>query len=187
VIGYLAIGDPWSAPTGESEKDTVAEAAARLQMSRVHGYPHPTLFKGVRNAFRAIRERYDYIARTPGENVHGHLRILDLGLLPIVRFEDLSLVDRRAIITTKSHRSRGREATSEAMLQRARDTTVPDIIVSDADELYEQLQVAERQMQIWEQRTARIRQELEYVKYATPVQKAKRRRRLDAKSDRNIL
>lgn len=170
MIGYIAIGSPWS-KWGETKEKQLAQD----WIHRVHGFPHPTVFKTVRNAFRALRESYDYVARTRGMGVNGHVRVFDLSLLPILRFEDLSFDDRRAILVSKA-RNGLHDVTSEAMLQQAGDLTVPSVITANADELYRQLQVAERQMTIWAERCDKLRAELEFVKNATPTQKARRRR-----------
>jgi hypothetical protein len=83
-----------------------------------------------------------------------------------------------AIITTKKKWQGTTTYTGgvDPLLQVARDVTVPDILAADPAELYDQLQTAERQMQIWSERCDRIRRELDDVKHMTPVQKVRRRR-----------
>jgi hypothetical protein len=177
MIGYLAIDVPWSSFPVDDE----AKLSSENWLFRVHGYPHPTAFKTLRGAFRAIKPNAmalrHGLTSTNGIDPKynwGHVRALDLSKLPILRFEDLSLEDRRAIIGERARSGMTSEELARAMLEQTPHLSVPRRDC-DVNAIYDELQVAERQMTIWAERCDRLRKELDDVKHMTPVQKARRR------------
>ena len=142
MIGYLVVNDRWNRPQD-------AESASP---HRLHGYPHPTVFKKVRNALYAAGSR-------------GQVLILDLHCLPLVNFAALDEADQVAVIQ-RWNREKTWNADERAWEQR-KPLSAEDIaairaempyigILDDADDFYVQHQLAERQMLLWADRCQRL-------------------------------
>lgn len=156
MLGYFALNAPWKwSPKGGHEPDAESmrmERASERDPYRLHGYPHPTLFKTVRNALR-----------TAGPD--GVVLVADLNLLPIVNFHALDPAERAAV--TKSWR----KGSHMYGLAGTLPDDAPTVISADsihppfagevqhieAEDIYEQHQLAERQMLLWADRTQKLK------------------------------
>lgn len=152
MIGYLALTAPWS---WVHEKDTVQEQERSEQSPfRLHGYPHPTVFKTVRNALRAA-----------GPN--GYVVVLDLHRLPLVHLKALPPADIVAVSKSWKKEIRHRNGrwdhvervwihdyTPDEEIELPPQKVMLDVEIGhdDAEDIYMQHQLAERQALLWAER-----------------------------------
>jgi hypothetical protein len=168
MIGYLALNAPWrwglhrdvDGNLEPDEKPTVSPHT-------LHGYPHPTVFKTVRNAMRAAG---------PG----GYVLVLDLYRLPLVHLNALPPDDLAAVEKSLKKQFRHKNGRWDHEQRRWINDETPDEQIElppapefldveighdDADDIYIQHQLAERQALIW---TARLEQLTALIKRQGP-------------------
>lgn len=163
MIGYLVLTAPWKFI--DAKQQPASAEMADKDPYRLHGYPHPTVFKTVRNAFQAAGPR-------------GCVLVLDLQRLPMVSFVTLDPGDKAATVKRWKKRSkfmRGHwDAEARAWVEAEGDPPIEQLAVDaefngemvdmiGIDDVYIHQQIAERQLLAWEQRlaalTARIKRE----------------------------
>ena len=146
MIGYMVL-----VPRGRSRQKPDSNTTHEL-----HGLPHPTVFRTLHNAFRA-------------SGPYGYVLILDLALLPVLSLHAVEPKVQKAILAGWAKRMMVGFGEWDAEREVWRNDTGATISLADitysaaitaddveAGDLYAQHQVAERQMLIWGERTAKL-------------------------------
>lgn len=161
MIGYLALTAPWH--WVKNQKGELVQKRHDITY-RLHQYPHPTVFKTAKNAMV-----------TAGPD--GQVLILDLNLLPILHLTALPDEQQGPIKNTWRKQVKNQMAAwdgekkgwvyaaPEDIDAKLEQLTLFDGEIQDVpvDDIYEQHQIAERQLLLWENRfrklDARIKKE----------------------------
>jgi hypothetical protein len=143
VIGYLALTAPWTWKNDDA--DAIDQSPYRL-----HGYPHPTVFKTVRNAMKAA-------------GPDGHVLVLDLNALPLVNYHALMPGDQESAMRSWMKRRDWLEQLRPGPDDGQTTPTVPKMFVGEVDvsclavdDLFVQFELAERQASLWGERLDKL-------------------------------
>lgn len=154
MIGYLALAASGKTRSGV-DGSLIDDAHSPY---RLHGYPHPTVFKTVHNALDAAGH-------------DGCVLILDLTCLPILNFHELEPKVKESACRRWMKRERYRrrwnpdkrqwenyypDLDAVPDLEIGGDPAGRDIRMLDADGVYREHQLADRQAMLWTTRLANL-------------------------------